>query len=61
MKYLPDTLTLEIAKEAIDIFFESTSWFRCIVIEQALVDINRFGKRKESEKIFKSIRREVLP
>ena len=52
--YVTNKAKLEIAKEAIDIFFESTSWFRCVVIEQALVDLNRFGKRKEREKIKKA-------
>ncbi len=49
--YVDNATKLAIAKEAIDIFFESTSWFRCIVIEQALVDLDRFGKRKEPMKI----------
>jgi len=52
--YVTNKTKLEIAKAAIDIFFESTSWFRCIVIEQELVDLNRFGKRKESDKIKKA-------
>ncbi len=52
--YVTNKTKLKIAKAAIDIFFESTSWFRCIVIEQALVDLNRFGKRKEREKIKKA-------
>ena len=52
--YVTNKTKLAIAKAAIDIFFESTSWFRCIVIEQELVDLNRFGKRKESDKIKKA-------
>ena len=52
--YVTNKVKLQIARAAIDIFFESTSWFRCIVIEQALVDLNRFGKRKEKEKIKKA-------
>ncbi len=52
--YVTNKTKLEIAKAAIDIFFESTSWFRCVVIEQDLVDLNRFGKRKESDKIKKA-------
>lgn len=43
-----------VAKSAIDAFFESTSWFRCIVIEQKLVDLNRFGKKWEKDKIKKA-------
>jgi len=30
--YVTNKTKLKIAKTAIDIFFESTSWFRCIVI-----------------------------
>jgi len=52
--YVTNKTKLKIAKAAIDIFFESTSWFRCIVIEQTLVDLNRFGKIKENEKIKKA-------
>jgi hypothetical protein len=52
--YVTNKDKLEIAREAIDIFFESTSWFRCVVIEQAHVDLTRFGKIKESEKIKKA-------
>ncbi len=40
-----------ICKEIIDAFFESTSWFRCIVVETKNFDIERFGKPYESEKI----------
>ena len=52
--YVTTRQKLLIAKGAIDIFFESTSWFRCIVIEQALVDLNRFGMKKETDKIKKA-------
>ncbi len=52
--YVTDKRKLIIAKKAIDIFFESTSWFRCVVIEQSLIDLNRFGKEKEAEKIKKA-------
>lgn len=45
---------LKMAKEAIDLFFESTSWFRCIVIEQKKVDLSRFGKKREEDKIKKA-------
>ncbi|MBI4369078.1 MAG: hypothetical protein HY547_02495 [Elusimicrobia bacterium] len=40
-----------ICKEIIDAFFDSTSWFRCIVVESKLFDLNRFGKPYESIKI----------
>lgn len=52
--YVTNDKKLQIAKSAIDIFFESTSWFRCIVIEQNLIELNRFGQRWESEKIKKA-------
>lgn len=42
---------LIMAKEAIDIFMKSTSWFRCIVIEESLVDLDWFGDSEEEEKI----------
>lgn len=32
--------------EAIDIFMKSTSYFRAIVIDQTLMNLNRFGKKK---------------
>lgn len=37
--------------KAIDIFMKSTSYFRAIVIDQALMDLDRFGKRSEPDKI----------
>ena len=52
--YVTNSYKLQIAKEAVDIFFESTSWFRCVVIEQKLIDWDRFGKRWEPEKIKKA-------
>ncbi len=39
------------ATEVIDAFFESTSWFRCIAIEQARIDLSRFGKPHENNSI----------
>lgn len=41
----------EVCRRAIDAFFESTSWFRCIVIKQEDFDLNRFGKPYEQDKI----------
>jgi len=35
---------LEIGKGAIDIFIESDSYFRAIVVKESLVDLNMFGK-----------------
>jgi len=36
---------------AIDIFMRSTSYFRAIVIEQKIMNLNRFGKKNEPNKI----------
>lgn len=47
-------INYKISKEIIDAFFESTSWFRSIVIETKDFDINYFGKPYESEKIKKA-------
>ncbi|MEW6619512.1 MAG: DUF3800 domain-containing protein [bacterium] len=49
--YVTDNKKLQIAKSAVDIFFETTSWFRCVVVEQRLIDLNRFGKRWEDERL----------
>ncbi len=37
--------------EAIDIFMKSTSYFRAIVIDQNIMDIDRFGRKSEDKKI----------
>lgn len=37
--------------EAIDIFIKSTSYFRAIVIDQYIMDLERFGKKSEDKKI----------
>lgn len=37
--------------EAIDIFMRSTSYFRAIVIDQDIMDLERFGKKSEDKKI----------
>jgi hypothetical protein len=37
--------------EAIDIFMKSTSYFRAIVIDQKILELDRFGKRNEENKI----------
>lgn len=39
------------AREIVDAFFTSTSWFRCIAIEESKVDWGRFGKPYEPDKI----------
>lgn len=36
---------------AVDIFMRSTSYFRAIVIDQSIMDIDRFGKKSEDTKI----------
>jgi len=41
----------KICCEAIDIFIKSTSYFRAIVIDQNVMDLNYFGKRSEENKI----------
>jgi hypothetical protein len=41
----------DVAREMIDAFFDSTSWFRCIAVEQAKVDPSRFGKPDETDNI----------
>ena len=37
--------------EAVDIFMESTSYFRAIVIDQDIMDLDYFGKKSEDKKI----------
>ena len=37
--------------KAIDIFMRSTSYFRAIVVDQTMMDLNRFGKKSEPDKI----------
>ncbi|OGF36674.1 hypothetical protein A2531_03130 [Candidatus Falkowbacteria bacterium RIFOXYD2_FULL_34_120] len=37
--------------KAIDIFMRSTSYFRAIVIDQKLINLDRFGKKGEPDKI----------
>ncbi|HPY08395.1 MAG: hypothetical protein ACOX0H_00985 [Patescibacteria group bacterium] len=37
--------------EAIDIFMRSTSYFRAIVIDQNLVNLDKFGRKNEEKKI----------
>jgi hypothetical protein len=43
-----------VARDVIDAFFDSTSWFRCIAIEQAKVDPSRFGRPHETDNIKKA-------
>lgn len=43
-----------ICTQIIDAFFESTSWFRSIVIKQDIFDLNRFGAPYEADKIKKA-------
>lgn len=49
--YVTKRKQLRIAKASIDIFHKSTSWFRAIVIEEKLINLNRFGTFIEKEKI----------
>jgi len=42
---------LKMYQEAIDIFFKSTSYFRCIVINQSVLDLDYFGQKHEDNKI----------
>lgn len=41
----------ELNCKAIDIFLQSTSYFRAIVIDQDLMDLDLFGKKSEDKKI----------
>ncbi|HET8761322.1 MAG TPA: hypothetical protein VFN94_09645, partial [Nitrospiria bacterium] len=50
-----DQTALTVATEVIDAFFESTSWYRCIAIDQKnRMDLNRFGGPHEGEEIKKA-------
>lgn len=49
-----DINNLNMDCEVIDTFFESTSWFRCIVIEKQYLDLNNFGRPFEHDKIKKA-------
>jgi hypothetical protein len=42
---------LKLYKEAIDIFFKSTSYFRCVVVDQQILDLDCFGRKDESNAI----------
>ncbi len=44
----------DVARDMVDAFFASTSWFRCIAIENAKLDLGRFGQSHESNKIKKA-------
>jgi hypothetical protein len=41
----------ELCCKAIDIFLKSTSYFRAIVIDQSVMDLDRFGNKSEDKKI----------
>lgn len=41
----------EIGREVINLFINSTSYFRCIVIKQEILDLDYFGQRSEDNKI----------
>ena len=38
-----------IYKEVLNAFFDSTSWFRCLVVKQSELDLSFFGKQHEEE------------
>lgn len=40
-----------IYKEILNAFFDSTSWFRCLVVKQSELDLSFFGKPHEGESI----------
>ena len=42
---------LRMYKDAVDIFFKSTSYFRCIVIDQKVLDLSYFGQMHEDNDI----------
>lgn len=46
----------KIACQLVDVFFKSTSWFRCVVVDQrpGHFDLNRFGDKQEPEKMKKA-------
>lgn len=44
----------KICTQTIDAFVKSTSWFRCIVIEESLVELDFFGRRNEPEELKKA-------
>ena len=50
----------ELCCAAIDLFMKSTSYFRAIVVDQSIMDLERFGKKSEDNKIKKNQRRYIL-
>ncbi len=42
---------LDLSCEAIDIFIKSTSYFRCIVVDQSVLNLDYFGQKHEDNKI----------
>ena len=51
LKYsrIKNAKSLRVAQKAIDAFMHSTSWFRCVVIRQSLIDLRFFGKPQETD------------
>ena len=39
----------DVASAVVDLFMDSEAWFRCIVIEQAVLDLDRFGGTYETD------------
>jgi hypothetical protein len=53
LKYsrIKNAKSLHVGQKAIDAFIQSTSWFRCVVIKQNLIDLNYFGTPQEPDSI----------
>lgn len=44
-------LDYDVATSVIDLFFDHEMWFRCIVVDQAMLDLDRFGGVFEAQAI----------
>ena len=42
---------LNMYKEVVDAFAKSTSWFRCIVVDKRILDLDKFGSAKETKSL----------
>lgn len=42
---------LKMCQECIDVFVKSTSYFRCVVVDQKILDLDYFGQKYEPDKI----------
>lgn len=43
--------SFKVGCEAIDLFFKSTSYFRCVVIDQGILNLGYFGQKHEKDSI----------